>query len=375
MNKERIVFADYLRILACFLVMLVHASENFYSANDPGLVGNMALLATEANRFWVAFYDAFVARTCVPVFMMLSCFLLVPMREGETMGSFYRRRFARILPPFIFFLFAYSLLPLLWGGTTWETAVADLKLLPWNFTSLCGHLWFMYPLISIYLIIPVISPWIAKASARDERIFLGIWVISLFLPFIHRFVVAEVWGECFWNGFNGLWYCSGYIGYLVLAHYIRTHIDWSARKRILIGVSCWIIGSAFTGWSMWFKGVPGQLIETPMLEWAMEFCTPNVALATFGIFLAFSAIDVRGKEHLQTPACVVKMSKMTFGMYLMHMFFLTPIATWLIGPGVENPLLPVWAVIPVIAILTFCCCTATTWLLSHIPGSKWFVGV
>lgn len=29
---KRIVFLDYVRIFACFLVMVVHASENFYGA-------------------------------------------------------------------------------------------------------------------------------------------------------------------------------------------------------------------------------------------------------------------------------------------------------------------------------------------------------
>ena len=28
-NSNRIVFIDYVRVIACFLVMLVHASENF----------------------------------------------------------------------------------------------------------------------------------------------------------------------------------------------------------------------------------------------------------------------------------------------------------------------------------------------------------
>lgn len=31
---KRIVFLDYVRVFACFLVMVVHASENFYGAAD-----------------------------------------------------------------------------------------------------------------------------------------------------------------------------------------------------------------------------------------------------------------------------------------------------------------------------------------------------
>ncbi|MCF0186909.1 MAG: acyltransferase, partial [Bacteroidaceae bacterium] len=212
---KRIVFADYLRVTACFLVMLVHAAENFYGADNSGLAGNLSMLANESNRFWVAFYDGGVARTCVPLFIIISAFLLVPMQSGTTMRGFYRRRFLRILPPMLFFMLLYTFLPLAWGGMTWEQSIADLRRLPWNFPSMAGHLWFMYPLISIYLIIPVVSPWLERASAQDERIFIGVFLLSTFLPFIHRFVTEEVWGECFWNGFNALWYCSGYLGYLV----------------------------------------------------------------------------------------------------------------------------------------------------------------
>ena len=34
-NSNRIVFIDYVRVIACFLVMLVHASENFYCTLIP----------------------------------------------------------------------------------------------------------------------------------------------------------------------------------------------------------------------------------------------------------------------------------------------------------------------------------------------------
>ena len=369
MKERRIVFIDYIRIVACFLVMLVHASENFYAADASGLAGNVSLLANEANRFWVAFYDGFVGRTCVPLFMIVSAFLLVPMKPGQTMTQFYRRRFTRILPPFIAFMLIYTFLPLAWGGMTWEQSMNDLKRLPFNFPSMGGHLWFMYPLISIYLIIPIVSPWLEKASAKEERVFLGLFILSTFIPWIHRFITAELWGECFWNGFTMLWYCSGYLGYLVLAHYIHYRLEWSRERKLTVGWICFLVGAAFTGWSFWWKGVPGQLIETPMLEWSWEFCTPNVLLATFGIFLVFSCIGSK-----TAPKLVTTLSKCSFGMYLMHLLFLAPIAQWIIGSDVANPDIPVWLAIPVIAVLTFICSAATTWLLSKIPGSKWVIG-
>ncbi|MBQ3630805.1 MAG: acyltransferase [Prevotella sp.] len=370
-TKERIVFIDYIRVIACFMVMLVHASENFYGTDTAdGLASNMSMLANESNRFWVAFYDGGLARVSVPLFMIVSAFLLVPMPKGQTMPAFYRRRFMRIIPPFVCFLLLYTFLPLLWGGMTWEQSMADLRMLPFNFPSMAGHLWFMYPLISLYLIIPVVSPWLERSSARDERIFLTIFVVSTFIPWLHRFVSPEIWGECFWNQFSMLWYCSGYLGYLVLAHYIRVHLaHWSVTKRLRVGLPCFIVGAAFTAWSFWWKGEPGQLIETPMLEWSWEFCTPNVLLATFGIFLIFSCI-----RQPKAPAIIGALSRLSFGMYLMHMFFLAPIASFIVAGNVAAPQLPVWLAIPVIAMLTFLCSAITTKLLSFLPGSKYLVG-
>ena len=103
MKNERIVFVDYIRVIACFLVMLVHASENFYGADPSGMAGNMSVLLNESNRFWVAFYDGGLGRISVPVFMVVSAFRLVPLKPGVTLRQFYLHRIKRIFPPFILF--------------------------------------------------------------------------------------------------------------------------------------------------------------------------------------------------------------------------------------------------------------------------------
>ena len=77
--KERIAFVDYIRVVACLMVMVVHASENFYVHHD-----NMSLIANESNRLWVAFYDGALGRISVPLFMIVSAFLLevVAIKQG-----------------------------------------------------------------------------------------------------------------------------------------------------------------------------------------------------------------------------------------------------------------------------------------------------
>ena len=148
---KRIVFLDYVRVFACFLVIVVHASENFYgAAGSTDMAGPQSFLANESDRLWVSIYDGF-SRMAVPLFIIVSAFLLTPMKEELTSWQFYRQRCIRILPPFLLFMVLYSTLPLLWGQIDAETSVKDLSRILLNFPTQAGHLWFMYPLISLYL--------------------------------------------------------------------------------------------------------------------------------------------------------------------------------------------------------------------------------
>jgi len=44
--KERIAFVDYIRVTACLLVMVVHASEQFYN------MGPVSQVVNDDNRLW-----------------------------------------------------------------------------------------------------------------------------------------------------------------------------------------------------------------------------------------------------------------------------------------------------------------------------------
>ena len=202
--KNLIVFIDYLRVIACFMVMMVHVTENLYIP-DAAAGENMVRIADEAIRFWIAFWNGGIARTCVPLFMIASAFLLVPMKSGATMLGFYKKRILRIGPPMLIFMVIYSIVPVFLGWFGWSEAMIQFKRIPLNFPDYAGHLWFMYPLISLYLIIPVVSPWLERASTKDERVFLGLFALSTVIPFIHKLTPhAYIWGECWWNNFHML---------------------------------------------------------------------------------------------------------------------------------------------------------------------------
>ena len=361
---KRIAFLDYVRVFACFLVMLVHASENYYGAvGSTDMVGPQAFLQNEADRLWVSIYDGF-SRMSVPLFMIVSAYLLAPMKKGQSCWEFYRKRFLRIMPPFIFFMVLYSTLPMLWGQIDGEQSMNDLSRIWLNFPMLAGHFWFMYPLIGLYLFIPVISPWLEKVSAKEERFFIGLFLVSTCIPFLNRWF-GEVWGQCFWNEYHMLWYFSGYLGYLVLAHYIRVHLTWGRSLRLWVGFLLMLVGAVATIWSFYVQAVPGVVHSTPVIEVGWAFCTLNCVALTAGTFLLFSCISIP-----QPPRFIAEMSRLSYGMFLMHIFWL---GLWV---SVFKSILglPTVAAIPVIAVCTFISCFVATKLISLIPGSKWIIG-
>lgn len=203
-----------------------------------------------------------------------------------------------------------------------------------------------------------------KSLGKEERFFIGLFLLSTCIPYLNRWC-GEVWGQCFWNEYHMLWYFSGYLGYLVLAHYIHTHLTWSRSKRFIIGTILMVIGAVLTIYSFYSQAIPGETLSTPVIEIGWAFCTINCVLLTAGTFLMFTCIN-----SSKAPRIITEMSKLSYGMYLMHIFWLGLWATVF----KYTLALPTVAAIPCIAISTFICCFITSKLISFIPGSKWIIG-
>ena len=144
MTNNRIVFLDYLRAIACFMVIMVHACELFYF--DLSGIS----FKSEADRWWIPLIDSAI-RSCVPLFVMASSYLLLSLKDDNVL-HFFRRRFVRVLVPFLVWAFLYTVLPLVWGGYTWSESVDRMILLLYNFPINAIHLWFIYMLIGLVLI-------------------------------------------------------------------------------------------------------------------------------------------------------------------------------------------------------------------------------
>ena len=197
-----------------------------------------------------------------------------------------------------------------------------------------------------------------EVSAKEERFFIGLFLVSTCIPFLNRWF-GEVWGQCFWNEYHMLWYFSGYLGYLVLAHYIRVHLTWGRSLRLWVGFLLMLVGAVATIWSFYVQAVPGVVHSTPVIEVGWAFCTLNCVALTAGTFLLFSCISIP-----QPPRFIAEMSRLSYGMFLMHIFWL---GLW-VSVFKSTLGLPTVAAIPVIAVCTFISCFVATKLISLITG-------
>ena len=224
---------DLLRVLACYMVLQVHAGEFYYIA-DGGLV------AAGGEPVWACWLNS-LCRTAVPLFVMLSGFFLLPVRERTR--DFFARRFVRVVVPFLVWCVLYAIYQFLAGRTDAAGALLGVCRIPVNFGVEIGHLWFVYMLLGLYLFAPVVSPWIETASRRAMEGYLALWAFTLCIPYVHL-VFPELLGECFWNDTPMLYYFSGFLGYMVLAAYLRRYHaaprawhKWGVALLVVAGIS------------------------------------------------------------------------------------------------------------------------------------------
>jgi len=351
-GASRVVFLDYLRVIACFMVVLVHTCE-FYYLGDGGVV-----FAQPGDRAWVAWIDG-ALRESVPLFVMASSYLLVPL-TGST-SAFFRRRLSRVFVPFAIWSVLYAVLPV-WLGRLEGSVPERLGRLLYTFNDDSGHLWFIYMLIGVYLTMPVISPWLRQVSRRGELAFLGVWFASTFWGYLQP-ALGDIWGKALWNDFHALYYFSGFIGYVVLAHYIRTYVRWSVRRTLAVSLPLIAVGYVVTA-GLFYEHT-GVSSDYSYAEQSWNFCTANVAMITTGCFLLMRMITCTAPA-VYTPVKAV--AKVSYGIYLMHILVLGFVYD-LIAHA-----LPTGAAIFAVATVTFAICAAICLLLAPVRASRWIIG-
>lgn len=325
-DNKRIIWLDFVKFIAISMMIAVHCTDNVTPTERSEAWYNL----------WGSFYGSFM-RPAIPLFVMVTGALLLPVKEN--ISTFYTKRLTRLVIPFIVWSVLYNLFPWITGllglsptiindffawaepDQSFSGALHNILMIPFNFSMLAVQMWYVYLLIGLYLYMPFFSAWVKQASVKEQKIFLTLWFISLFIPYLREYLTKDLWGTCSWNEFGLLYYFAGFNGYLLLGYYIKNNdINFSWGKLAVIGIPSFIIGYCIT--FLGFKSItaiPGQPAE--LVELFFTYCSPNVLLMTLPIFLVIK------KNHFKSVTIrrfAINISTCTLGIWMSHYLFLGP---------------------------------------------------
>lgn len=241
----------------------------------------------------------------VPIFLMISGALFLDPGKEAGIGRVLKRYLPRILLALFLFGVPYAIMELMMqGGGGLRALLGNFSwrmLLQGFLMTLAGdtwaHMWYLYELTKIYLLMPCIKLVVNYGGKRflEYMLILGFSFCSL-LPFIERL-----------SGFHvGVTYqLSGiYVIYFISGHYLHRYVrlSWKKCAALFVGVeSLFLLNSEWGGYN-----------------------SPIVAAASAALFLLF-----RDKERAQEgckrslvgPLLSAKRN-LCFGIYLVHPLFL-----------------------------------------------------
>jgi surface polysaccharide O-acyltransferase-like enzyme len=279
---------DILRFVSIIAVTTIHCSASI----------NRFAVQPDANWWLGDFYDS-VSRFCVPVFVMVSGSLILP--KTYSLAEFIKKRFSRIIPPFAFWTVVYILFNCVDQGlfkSIYVIKFIALSILNGAFF----HLWFVYMIIGIYLIAPIIGKWIKHATETEILYFLALWFIALILnmPVIDRLSIKSVFINF-----------PAYLGYFVLGYYLQIKdLKWKNVK--LIAFAVFLTGFFLTFFGVYFFSRHDKALNISMLD----FTTVNVCLMAIGIFIFIK--NMKFKLPRIAGSCISFISAYSFGIYLLH---------------------------------------------------------
>ena len=375
-KNQHIVWLDVVRFIAMFTVVCCHCTDpfNFY----PGTAPNIGEI-----KLWGAIYGS-VLRPCVPLFVMITGALLLPVRGDAS--TFYKKRIPRVFYPFLIWSVLYNLFPWITGllglnpqiildffpyageevmQQSFSVSLKYILMIPFNFSILAVHMWYIYLLIGLYLYLPVFSAWVEEASERAKLMFLLAWGVTLLLPYYYQFVSNYLWGTCSWNSFGMLYAFAGFNGYLLLGHYLK-NLEWSLKKTLAIGIPMFAVGYAVT--FLGFRHITALPEYTDeMLELFFTYCSLNVVMMTIPVFMLAKKVKVNSERMKKALA---NLTVCGFGIYMIHYFFTGPSVVLMRAIN-----MPIGLQIPVAAILAFAVSWGLVWLIYRAGKvAKYIVG-
>lgn len=175
-SGNRKVYLDHARILAAVIVILTHACSNQVDA-DAAL--------WKINTLLVCMGIGLISANAL--FVMISGSLLLSTEKEEKIGTFYFKRFVKVILPmliyYVVFLCVSGQISLIPPENLKEGALQILA----GESGIVPHFWLIYTLISLYISAPFIR--VMLKNLDDSKITALFWIIlieevlSVYLPF------------------------------------------------------------------------------------------------------------------------------------------------------------------------------------------------
>lgn len=240
--KKRFVFADVLTILAGVAVVMLHTSLNVFSLSH-----------TKTWAFSLALQALFIF--AVPIFFMLSGMNLLGYRDKYSTKTFFMKRARKTLMALIFgsvvVYLMYALFPTkFWGAEEIAASASVADFSKRFFTNTINFpLWFIYTILYLYLLTPVLSLVVQK-----KETFLYVMALTLFVSFgLPLLEFIGISGSYFdllfrWAAFN-----SECLFYYLLGYYIKTYykeLPKFTKNSIVLAVVFLLSSAAMFGWGL-----------------------------------------------------------------------------------------------------------------------------
>ena len=213
----------------------------------------------------------------------------------------------------------------------------------------------MYTLVGLYVLAPVISPWLEKADEKALRYYLLLWLVPLCYPYLDKMLEVN-------NSTNGtLYYFSGYAGYFVLGYYLHRFGSGMKWRLVVPLYNCSI-------------GVP---VVVKMLRLEVDFYEMFWYLSIFGpMMLLFwwkvgLQINSYMKESQKMTKAIAMVSNLSFGIYLVHIFVMRwGLDNWKLIQEIDNYSMQTF----VIFILTMLISIVICYLIALMPIGNYVIG-
>jgi len=314
-----------------------------------------ALRSLDYHSLWnFSNFFACLSTPAVPLFFMMSGALLLNEEKTADLSLLFRKRIPKVLVP----LLTFSAVTLLYSVARGNAAGTLTGLSHLLNTPASVPYWFLYALIPMYLISPMLKKMVDGLTDSHWNYMMGLWVFfTLGLYTIRTFVPAEyelVFTEHWTLNLNMI---GGYLGYFLLGAYLERWERLPSRK-ILCAVIAAVLAVSVLGthWDTYDKLM--------YLDRFTNYLTLFTFLLSAAIFLLCKSC-LRGRE--ETGRLLPLLSGLSFTVYLIHPLVigvgekLWTVLFGTLGPGTILQQLGFYAAVSLTCILS-------ALILASIPG-------